>query len=965
MKNIALAESSPLFETLKTQLAERNVLFDSLPAEKQEWIARLVRFSPHLTTICIAKTDLLAELLLDEAVNESLTVEQLQARLHAKVEQGEDAEIALRRFHRQQIIRIALRDLCEIVDIKQVTEDLSNLADVLCEAAYRLFWEQLTGVYGVPFSRDVDQSANMAVIAMGKHGGQELNFSSDIDLMFVYDYDGETEGSPDGSITNQRFFTLLAQKMCEFLTKTTAEGFLYRVDTRLRPDGPNGPIASSLTMIEDYYHFYGQNWERQALLKARAVAGAPAVGEKFMRIIHPFTYRKYVDEIEIAEVLRSIDGMRNKSLAKLGSEEVRSIDFKNGYGGIRDIEFFTQAVQILYGGQYPEIKQAGTLLALLRMHESGLLHSKEFGFLSIAYRFLREVEHHLQMVGEQQVYQLPSSDEEMQRLSDSLGYPSKEAFFHQYQKTTKQVREIYRGVFQRDEWEDETEILSESDSYSETIGALLREHGFQDPRSAFNFIQSLGKSPEIHLQPKTSRLFKAILPRLLKCVKQSPDSDMALRNFEKLVATFRARTAIYETLCDQPQFLDLLVSVVSCSSFLTSQVLRDPSLMETIGRDLTFKETVTISSLKTHLRLMRASHKSGDFRDQLLRVQNAAMLRSGIRFILGLSTVRQVGKELACLADFVLQQCMKPCHAMMAERYPTFTEAYADEIGIIGMGKLGGEEFNVASDCDLIFLYEGNRKTAEVTSAEYYVRWASKYVDYVQKKSPLGFLYEVDARLRPHGGNSPLASSLASFDEYFCKHAQLWEKMALSRARFICGSDGIRQALTEFKERLLFSRALTGDEIRDILAMREKIESAKKHETLKAGPGGIIDVEFITQALVLHYGMRYPALRVTSTLDALRVAQEEGLLPESHARQLETSYLFLREVENRLRIVNNASLDAIPTEEKDLEKLIRRYALRLDTAKLTHEEFLGTISLHTCKVREVFTRFFDDVLKPL
>ncbi|MDX9752966.1 MAG: bifunctional [glutamate--ammonia ligase]-adenylyl-L-tyrosine phosphorylase/[glutamate--ammonia-ligase] adenylyltransferase [bacterium] len=957
------AQDCPLFDPVVHALTAAQMPYDALSAPMQDRVCRLVRFSPRLASFCAARIAYLLPWLQEGRLETPFSVPMLQSALQDSLPSADNPEIALRQFHRQHMVGIALRDICELAEIQEITEELSNLADVVIQTVFAHSWQRLVDQYGPPVAHGTGQPAQMAVIALGKHGGRELNFSSDVDLMFVYDTEGETSGGTLASIPNRSFFTFVAQKICDCLTKATADGFLYRVDTRLRPEGKNGPLASSLMMIEEYYHFYGQNWERQALLKARAVAGPPEIGKKFIKLITPFTYRKYVDEMEIADALRSIDRMRNRSLEMLGSDERRRRDFKNGYGGIRDIEFFTQAVQILYGGQYPEIRHGGTLLSLLRMHESGLLHSKEYGFLALAYQFLRRIEHRLQMVDEKQVYQLPTNEQEMALLAENLGYPNVEQLKKEYEETTRHVRALYAGVFQRKEWEDSTELFFDKEKYDEDIEQILREHEFLDPERAYTFLKDLGKAPDAHLQAKMTRLYKAIFPRLLACFKRSPDSDMALGNFEKLVTNYKARISLYETLGEQPPFLDLLVSVISCSSFLTTLILRDPSLMDSIGGKETFEEQIEPSSLATHLSLVEKTYKAEDRRDHLLRVQNAAMLRSGIRFLLGLTSVEEMGRELAAVADFVLEASGPACTAMLAERYPEFSRGHAGEIAIIGMGKLGGMDFNVASDCDVLFLYEQESRTAKVTASEYFSRWAAKFLDFEERKSRLGFLYHMDARLRPHGANSPLASSLASFQSYFLKEAQFWEKMAFSRARFICGNPRIAEALPRLKEEILFSRPMCAAEIQELLTMRKKIEIQKKEETLKAGPGGLIDVEFIAQALVLRYGSAIPALRLTSTMEVLRVARAEAVMPVAQVQALEESYTFLREVENRLRIVNNVSLDTIPTDSEELEKITRRYALRLDTDKLHPDQFMHTIAKQTQTVRSIFNQFFADLLR--
>ncbi|MFB3785475.1 MAG: bifunctional [glutamate--ammonia ligase]-adenylyl-L-tyrosine phosphorylase/[glutamate--ammonia-ligase] adenylyltransferase [bacterium] len=955
--------SSPQWLDLLSALESRGIAPAACSDLLHDRLARLAYFSPRLAEIASARPELILPWMKEDALEDRITKSQLLDGLRAMLQEEGDKETTVRFFHRSHILRIAWRDLCNLADIQLITEELSDLADVILEAVFDLTWSRLTSIYGEPQPQEEEPPAHLAVIALGKLGGRELNFSSDIDLMFVYDQNGKTTGGSGAAIANKRFFTLLAQGICDFLGKSTPLGFLYRVDTRLRPEGERGELAVPLAAIEIYYHSYGQNWERQALLKARPVAGSPEAGRQFIQLITPFTYRKYVDEVEIAEVLRSIDTLRRRSLAAIGSPGQQANNFKNGYGGIREIEFFVQAVQMLYGGQYPEIKLAGTLLSLQRMHESHLLHSKEYVLLTTAYKFLRRVEHRLQMAADQQVYDLPSDPAARQRLVDSMDMASWDEFKQKYEETTRGVRQIYEGVFQREDWNDTLEPLIESQECTDEIKKLLASYEFEDPPRAFAFLKALQTSPDIHLQPKTTRLFKAILPRLLVCLKNSPDSDLALSNFEQLVTSFKARSALYEALYSQPPFLELLVAVTSGSSFLTRLVLRDPSLMETIGHDGFLEEVITPGLLQRHLELIEQAYPAAPRRDHLLRVQNAAMFRGGIRFILGLSDVESMGQELTHIADFILEKSLPRVVNQMAEKYPDFTACGAADLAILGYGKLGGREFNVASDCDLVFLYSQSRTEGGISSAEYFHRFAAQMTRFLEEKSALGFLYNTDTRLRPHGQNSPLAGSFAAFQDYYRHQAQFWEKMALTRARFIGGNPQARDLLEELKKEVLFQKPPSREEIQSILDMRRKIESAKGDETLKAGPGGLVDVEFVAQTLVLRHGFQHASVRSPSTFAILRAAAREALLPLDEAKQLIVSYTFLREVENRLRIVNNISMDAIPADPAELEKLTRRYALRLDTDPLTPESFLEKIGSHTRRVRAIFERFFERMLE--
>jgi glutamate-ammonia-ligase adenylyltransferase len=377
-----------------------------------------------------------------------------------------------------------------------------------------------------------------------------------------------------------------------------------------------------------------------------------------------------------------------------------------------------------------------------------------------------------------------------------------------------------------------------------------------------------------------------------------------------------------------------------------------------LGRDGILQQTITHDYLVQHLEIMQSAKPSEDHRNHLLRIQNAAMFQSGVRFLLRLTNIEDMGHELTEVADFVLAQSLPPVNGKLAQRYPAFTEQYANEMVILGLGKLGGKEFNVASDCDIIMIYPESFKTGEVTASEYYHRWGAQYVKYLEDKSAMGFLYHGDARLRPFGGDSPLACTFAAFTDYYRSHAQFWEKMALSRARVVVGNENAERYLQELKEEILFQRAMSREERQMLIEMRHKIEKEKSGETLKAAPGGIIDVEFIAQALVLTHGHALPAIRLTSTLEVLRVACESQLMPQEQINALIDSYTTLREVENRMRIVNNTSIDSLPDDPAELEKLTRRCALKTDDGKYTPGEFVAWVGGHTHTVREIYDAYF-------
>lgn len=929
----------------------------------REYVKTLAAHSPRLSSILVAKPFYLHTLIERNDIDAKTTIRVLQKDVQFWVHLAGDFDLGIRMFHRYHLIRIALRDLSSLADIQQITRECSLLADEVLRLWFNETWNAFVNEHGTPVRKSDGAPASMVVVALGKHGGYELNFSSDIDLLFVYDEDGPFSGSTKRFQRNKEFFIALAQEYCDHLNQATADGFLYRIDTRLRPEGGSGELATSLMGIEVYYHTYGQNWERQALLKARCIAGNSDLCSRLNSIIAPFTYRKYVDEVEVNQVLRDVHAMRVAAMKECGGEDALYVNFKNGYGGIRDIEFFVQAVQILYGGQYPEVKLTGTLLSLKRMHESHLLHSKDYNLFTDAYRFLRTIEHRMQMVDEQQVYSLPDEPMPRMRLAAGMGYASWEEFLEDYRRITKEVRSVYETVFLRDELTDSSLTILEADKLTTDIETLLQHYEFRDTSRAFAFLKALQEPSSPHLRSKQFRLLKSLLPRLLFELKSCPDPDLSLVNFEKVVSAFQAKTALLETLIHQTPLLKLLVSVVCPSEFLTRLVLRDPSLIDSIGNDELIHQTLGYSALNTHLDLIRTAYPKEPLREHLLRVQNAAMLHSGIRFLLGLSTIESIGGELAAIADFVIHTSCIEIDQKLEERFPRFTRNHAGKLAIIAYGKLGGRDFNVASDCDLVLVYEDDIPVEEVSSSEYFQRWSTEFVKYLQEKSLLGFLYEPDLRLRPYGSNSPLAVSWSRLREYYRNEAQLWERLAFSRARAITGWATIAARLPELQHEICYSKPLTPDDAQAILDMRTKVEQEKGSDSLKSTPGGLLDVEFIAQALSLHLGSRFPSLRSSSTLAILREAGELECVPGLDVVQLTCSYLFLREIENRLRIVNNTSMDSIPNDKAELEQITRRYALRIQNSKPTSEELISWITTHTSIIRTQFQYFFTEYLQ--
>ncbi len=495
---------------------------------------------------------------------------------------SEENLTALRQAHRVELARLALHHLEHGESILELSEDVSDLADATLNKVFEIT-ENVVESERSPRPPD----SSMAVLALGKHGGEELNFSSDVDLMFVYrDENPDREGDDSA-----KWYDRQASLLCNELQTVTANGFLYRVDTRLRPEGTRGALVPSILAVEIYYHNFGELWERQALLKLRPVAGGRSLGRDVAKLLEPFTHRKYIDEVGIAETLRTMDRTRKRMGERYTLDEERQRDIKIRRGGIRDVEFITQGIQILYGGQYPEVRVSSTATALQRMFESGLLHSHDHRTLTDGYGLLRRIEHALQIREGRQNYQIPSETERLEPYAWIAGFENSAALREALDVTCKRIHEIYQGIFGRDEWKDRTSILLDESAATEESLSVLAEHGFVEPKAAWNRLRRLATDTEQpYLQAKTQRRFQAILPRLLACASDESEPDRCLQQFERILGGVGSRSTFYDIMKDQPQSMQILIAVAGGSEFLTKCLHRNPSLIETLGRQSYLRE---------------------------------------------------------------------------------------------------------------------------------------------------------------------------------------------------------------------------------------------------------------------------------------------------------------------------------------------------------------------------------------
>jgi glutamate-ammonia-ligase adenylyltransferase len=934
---------------------------------------------------------------------------ELQDQLQAEVDAAfEDSALlrAFRCFRQRQILRIGTNDIIRDRPLEEITRDISRVADAALEVALATAQSAMSQRFGEPHTA-AGQPARCVVVAFGKHGGEELNYSSDIDLMFVYDEEGLTRGRRITSIGNAEYYACVVGEVVRLLSAHTERGQAYRVDLRLRPEGNRGPLARSLASTLSYYDTLGRTWERQALIKVRPVAGDLKLGHEFIRAIEPFVYRKYLSFAEINEIKalkRRIErqSARSAPAASLASAENGPGwgEVKTGHGGIRDIEFSTQFLQLLNGGDLTEVRQRNTLLAMQALERVGCLTDQEYHILDDAYRFLRKTEHRLQLLFDLQTHRLPEHESELRKLALRMGYgngtvPMEKAkaspgggsadplaaFLADYRAKTDVDRKILdhllHQTFQGGEdgqAEPESDLILVPQPEPETIRAVLGRYPFKDVMGAYNNLLQLSQESVPFLSTRRCRHFLAsIAPQLLQALAETPDPDMALVNLEKVTASLGAKAILWELFSFNPPSLKLYVDLCAWSQFFSEILINNPGMIDELLDSLVLNQPRTADELREEL--TNLCRGAADPEPILHSFQGNELLRIGVRDILGKDSIHATTAALSDVAEVILRQVALLQEPPLARRFgnPCLQEGpragQPSRYVLLGLGKLGGRELSYHSDLDLILVYEGDGLTEpppgatrfdrfeRTTSFHYFTELAQRIIKATSFHGPLGRLYSVDMRLRPTGKSGSLVCPLAEFRRYY-EHGggQLWERQALTRARVVFGDTEFGAEVMNAVADAAYGLDWRPDMADEVHAMRERIEAGRSERDLKRRFGGIVDVEFAVQLFALRYGRDYPSLRTGNTREALEALRAATLLAEPDYAILRGGYDFLRLVESRLRIVYNRSLDELPEAEDDLEKLARRLGFEAAETGTAAHQFLAELERHTRQIREVFLR---------
>ncbi len=801
---------------------------------------------------------------------------------------------ALRRFRRDESLRLAWRDALDLDSVEATLAQVSELAEVCLDIAIGWLRGELAERHGLP--RDArGREVGLAVLGLGKLGGGELNFSSDIDLIYVYSEAGRSDGAR--ALENEDWFARLGQQLARHLSEVTAAGFVHRVDLRLRPFGHSGRIAASFAAAEQYYQREGRDWERYAWIKARPVGGDRKAGAELIRSLRPFVYRRYLDFPAIAG-MREMKAMIEAEVARRELDE----DLKLGRGGIREIEFVVQLTQLIRGGREPELRVPGTLPALAAAARLGYMEETEAQRLAVAYRFLRRLENRVQMLGDAQTHTLPDDAPTRARLAAGLGFADSDDLLEALTTQRRIVREAFDTVFS-----ESGPPVPPPDALTTLWRALVDETGVEAPDAlddaCLSRLQQFARSGSVQaLSSRARARLDRLMPALLAVAFASGEASRVVPMLLDLLTVLARRSSYLALLDEHPAALKRLVDVFQRSALMAEQLIRHPLLLdELLGAPVENEpEAMIEAAIDRALRLSVA----GDLESGLAALHEAkaqAAFRFGMRRLDGTDNAVQCASGLATLADRLVGKVWQLAEEDMHARHGRIVAGDDSGAAVLGYGSLGGRELGFSSDLDLVFLYDPAALRAQsdgprpLDPPSYFSRLAQKLVHLLSSPGPAGPLYEVDVRLRPEGARGLLVVSLEAFATYQRNRARTWEHQALVRARWLCGAQGPRPAFEAIRRAALCA-GRDPDLLRaDVLEMRERLRrerdrSANGQFDIKQGRGGLVDLEFLVQWAVLRHAPRRPSLTEASDTESLlHGLAEAGVLDDaqalSHAHQ--------------------------------------------------------------------------------
>ncbi|AXK40023.1 bifunctional [glutamate--ammonia ligase]-adenylyl-L-tyrosine phosphorylase/[glutamate--ammonia-ligase] adenylyltransferase [Crenobacter cavernae] len=806
----------------------------------------------------------------------------------------------LRRLRQAVMARLIARDLDRLADLDEVVTTVSLLAEFAVEQALRAGKHALAH-YGTPRGQDTGEAQELIVIGMGKLGGGELNVSSDIDLIFIYPEAGETDGAK--KVSNHEYFTQLGKTLIRLINEPTADGQVFRVDMRLRPYGDSGPLVMSFAALENYLLTQGREWERYAWIKARALSGdATGLNE----LVRPFVYRKYLD-YNAYGAMRELHSQIRREVARRDMAD----NIKLGPGGIREVEFTAQVFQLIRGGREKSLQLKGTRETLSRLAELRLLEPEAIAELHEAYAFLRDVEHRLQYFDDQQTQTLPSDPAQQASLAAMMGCTCWDDFLDALNEQRRRVTRHFEQVF----------LLPTENAPAHPLSGLwqeleesdpdprLAELGYQDPAAVGRTLKALSASQRYQQMPlSTRKKLDDLIGPLIEVAAGFANPDVTLTRILGLLEAVSRRAAYLALLTEYPQTLQRLASLYSSSAWVAAYLTRHPILLDELLDGRVLYASPDWPQLAVQLEQQIADDE-GDVEaqmDTLRHFQHAQVFRLVAQDLAGMWTVEALSDQLSQLADLVLAATLRHAWLTVANRH-TDTPRFA----IVGYGKLGGKELGYASDLDIVFLYDD----AHPDASDVYSRLARRLSTWLTSTTAAGLLYDIDLRLRPNGSSGLLVSSVAAFESYQKSNAWVWEHQALTRARFVAGDALLGQRFEDIRHAVLTQPRDIETLKKEVLDMRARMLETRPalDEDVKNARGGIVDVEFIVQYLILAHAHALPELTHNAgNIALLAVAAEDGLIDAPLAEAGRAAYRLYRKRQHAVRLneIHTVTVDA-------------------------------------------------------
>ncbi len=894
-------------------------------------LPRIIACSSYLSDTLARYPTALVELVESRRLQRALEPDELEVLFTQSLPNAfseADCERDLRRLRHRELLRIAWRDLAGMAGVEETLRELSALADAAICAALRWSLAALAPVYGEALETDGTPAAFL-VLGMGKLGGHELNFSSDVDLIFLYSDQGETNGGR--SVSNEQFFRSVGQKLIALLSKQTADGFVYRVDVRLRPFGDSGPLAVSLPALEAYLLRHGRDWERYAYVKARVINDWQGTAAMQDEILRPFVYRRYLDY----GVFASLREMKAMITAEVERKEFRD-NLKLGAGGIREIEFIVQSLQLVRGGTLPDLRQCQLLPALKQLVRHRLLPESVGEELAQAYACLRRVENRLQAIADRQTHDLPHTELDRARLVLANRSTDWDALLAEVNTHRERVAGHFRNIVFRGAGEaddsDETDSLAMAwaeAATAERFASELQQLGYKDAGAASEQLAALRASGGYRRMSEAGRQrLDQLLPDVVRVAAEQSAPARALQGGLAVIEAIGRRSAYFSLLNENPAALQRLLALCGKSDLFVRQLAAHPVLLDELLDPRVFSEPPDEKALREDLqeRLMACADddiEAAQF--ALSHFQQAAVFRIAVADLSDALPLMQVSDRLTATAELVIAAALELSWRELVARHGTPCcidngESRAAQFAVVAYGKLGGLELGYGSDLDLVFVHDSCGEEQETNGERpldnnrFFARLTQRIIHLLTVGTAVGSLYEVDTRLRPSGRSGALVSSLVAFDRYQREDAWTWEHQALLRSRVVAGDEAVAAAFARLRSKALTEYVRRDSLRQDVMQMRERMrrelsKGGDESFDLKQDPGGVADIEFIVQYLVLEHAAEHPQLLTYSDnirqLEALAAA---ALLDKATSESLAHSYREFRTRMHRLSLAGAPAL---------------------------------------------------------